>query len=90
MAKFTLSKKWVYKQKEILCDLWVEMSKDPKLDIPEYQKIKIANTPGARPIDEFKALLKQFGSGTLGIEAEFWLERAKTEFFKRVKTINDK
>lgn len=39
----------------------------------------------AVPIDQMSAALKQFGSASLGIKAEFWAEKVQLEVERRLK-----
>ena len=67
-----------------LLEVWVEVCKE--YDV-EYDIEKIKDTWVAKPDNEMEAMLKQFGSGTGNVPAEFWVEKAKADFYERVKNI---
>lgn len=68
-------------RKKIL-DEWIEIAEDLGV---EYIQEEIEGELMATPVDPAKAMLKQFGSATLGVPAEFYIEKGLDQLAKKVK-----
>ena len=69
---------------EKLLNLWVDICREYGVD---YTVHKFKDGFVAKPDNEYEAMLKQYGSGTQGVPAEFWVEKAKQEFYKRMNAV---
>jgi len=64
------------KLKRIVLEKWVELAREEGI---EYEIVEQDGDVIAKPVNEQEAMLKQFGSGTKNIKAEFWFEDVKNK-----------
>lgn len=65
-------------------ELWIEITAE--YDVP-YEIAVQAGKEVLQPVNPEEAKLKQYGSASQDVEAEFWYEQSVIEFNKRVKEL---
>ena len=64
--------------------LWQEICNEYDIEVEIVAK---GDKQIAQPVDPETAKLRNLGSGNQGIPAEFWFQKAKNEFYRRLNEI---